>query len=575
MRRVVQALLCSSALLWPQVSQAGGLEIAGTGARGLARGGATLAKAEDPNVLAHNPAGLAELRGTMMLGDLNVTRMDACVEPIGYYGWGVYRGGKETELLDPDTGDSLRLQLGALDADGEVQEPDFYNDPLDTVCMDHAPFPVPQFGITHRVSHRLGLGFGLVFPSITPSGRWGGDNGIIRGDDGALRPSPVRYMQLSSGNVGVFPTVGAGYRISDMVRVGVALQWGILSVHQQVMAPVGGGTAPHNDVVADVRGVDWFVPAATASVHLVPLDALDVVGAFEWQDRLRATGELDATTGLFDPNKAVRHTRDLRVRRLTQGLPWKASLGMRYAARLAPRADGTGAVEGDDNRDERVRDAMSEEAWDVELDVEYQINTPVQSVQLRAASGQRIEFEDTAGTVAPVDYPVAGLEVQTIEKNWQNQWSLQLGGSYNLLPGVLALHAGANYETRGVDPRYMNVDFWPLQRVGLHGGVSVRIDRRIDLTFAYGHIMQEDLAVAAPPHGSPQDGAISKVVGTPSFAGGLEPLQERNAPVSPDGTAALQQEITVESATDPPTVVNSGIYRSHIDVLAVGLLYHF
>ena len=59
----------------------------------MARGGATLAKAEDANVLSHNPAGLAELRGSMMMGDLNVTMMDACVEPIGYYGWGIYGGG--------------------------------------------------------------------------------------------------------------------------------------------------------------------------------------------------------------------------------------------------------------------------------------------------------------------------------------------------------------------------------------------------------------------------------------------------------------------------------------------------
>ena len=75
-------------------AQAGGLEYTGQGSMSLARGGAVAARAEDPMVLAHNPAGLAELRGSQLLINLNLALFDACVEPAGFYGWGNYLGGE-------------------------------------------------------------------------------------------------------------------------------------------------------------------------------------------------------------------------------------------------------------------------------------------------------------------------------------------------------------------------------------------------------------------------------------------------------------------------------------------------
>src|SRR4051812_7628326 len=91
---------------------AGGLEYAGAGATALGRGGAVTARADDPMVLAYNPAGLAELRGTQILLDINVALMSACVDPIGYYGWGAYDGGKPSRIPEPESGTTLELHLG-------------------------------------------------------------------------------------------------------------------------------------------------------------------------------------------------------------------------------------------------------------------------------------------------------------------------------------------------------------------------------------------------------------------------------------------------------------------------------
>src|SRR5262245_54762828 len=78
-----------------RAARAGGLEYTGgQGTQSLARGGAVVARADDPMVLARNPAGLAELRGTQFLLNANLAFLDACYTPAGYYGWGVYNGGK-------------------------------------------------------------------------------------------------------------------------------------------------------------------------------------------------------------------------------------------------------------------------------------------------------------------------------------------------------------------------------------------------------------------------------------------------------------------------------------------------
>lgn len=578
------ALLLALLALVPATARAGGIEYAGQGARGLARGGATKAKAEDVQVLMNNPAGLAEIRGTMLQADFQVALMDACVDPIGYYGWGVYRGGSPAEFTDPKTGEVTKLNLGQLYSEGGEQQ--YYTEKLDTVCLNHMPTPIPQAAWATRVNDWFGIGFGVMFPSVTPQGNWGNaKDGVIRGASGELRPSPLRYMKISSGNIGVFPTLGVGFKLFQQLRLGATFQWGIFSIHQRQMAASGGGTSPAADVIAEIRAVDWFVPSLTASAHIVPMDALDIVVAFKWQDKVKAPGEMEVTTGVFAPDFNTHTTRGITVDRAEQALPHKLSVGVRYADRLAPRPRDDGDSEADEANDSRLRDPMSEERWDIEADLDYTINQQIHDTQLAPTPNQNIEFEAPDGTISKIQFPSTNLPVNVIERNWKNQIGVQLGGSYNIVPGVFSLHGGVNFETRGVDAQYMNVDFWPLRRYGVHGGVTLRIDRRIDLTLAYGHIFQETLHVAAPPHqdrleetaeGGVNKG-IDKTVGTPQDRTGAGTIvaNEPKQAQAPDATANLEQELTATAAGDPAYVINSGNYRSNLDVVSVGIQLHF
>lgn len=585
LHRFCVAATCAFLLDAP-TAYAGGLEYTGQGAQSLARGGAVTARAEDPMVLAHNPAGLVELRGSQFLFNLNIALMDACVDPSGFYGWGTYGGGVPSRLRDPKTGAPTIIPLGqANDAGNAPRETEYYTDPYDTVCLEQTIVPLPQIAWTRRISEKVGIGFGLIFPPLQPSGAWGGKNGVIRGDDGDLRPAATRYMMLSSFNLGVFPTLGVAYRFSDMFRLGVALEWGIISANQFVMAAATGGTTPANDIIAHVKVQDYFIPAFTVSAHVVPTDAIDIVAAFRFQDDLKGTGDLDLTTGIFDPMGVHRTKGSIEITELRQAMPWKLRGGVRYADRLTPRPTGTGSDEANPARAVVIHDPLQDERWDVELDAEWQMNSRNDKQFIDYRPGQYLEFENTMGTVSTIQYPLPEKPFTEVQKQWKDQVSVRLGGTLNVVPGLFGVSGGAHYETRGVDPSYMQIDFWPLQRVGLHTGVIVRLFRSVDLVLSYGHIFQETLIVAAPAHrpreeidtdlGFADAKEIDKRAGTMITRSDVVPVLDEKSQGASDGTAKLNQIISQKAGGEPPWIINAGRYRSNFDIFSAGVNLHF
>jgi hypothetical protein len=579
---MASALVLLASSLRVSTARAGGIELTGQGAEALGRGGATTARATDPMVLASNPAGLAELRGGQFLFNANLALMDACVDPIGYYGWGVYPGSAPMPEVwrNPNTGQTLTLPI---------------NEPLDTVCMDQHLVPIPQLAWTGRLSERLGIGAGLIFPEATPQGSWGARNGIVPGADGLGRPAATRYQMLSAATIGVFPTVGFGYRIFKQLRIGAAFEWGIIGVNNFTMSAAGGGTTPRNDIIAHIKAQDWFIPALTVSAHVVPVDAIDVVVAFRWQDDLKAKGDIDLTTGSYDPNFRHYTSGQLPITSLHQDFPWKLRGGIRYADRLAPRPVGTGNSEPDPSNPDVIHDAFQDERFDVEFDVEYQANAGNQRQVLKYTDPPPlVTFVKSDGTMSTSMGPTESI----IEKHWKNQMSFRLGSTVNLLPGVVAVMGGVNYETRGLDPRYMQIDFWPVARIGVHGGVMVRVAKFIDLVASFGHIFQETITAEPPPHqlrqeisecwaGSNMDPTVTcqappgqirtidKSIGKVGANRMPPPVVEEPPHGKGNGTARLAQQVTITAAGQPPYIVNSGKYRSNIDVIAFGVNVHY
>jgi hypothetical protein len=550
----------------------------------LGRGGAVAARADDPMVLMYNPAGLVELRGTQLMLNANLALMNACVDPIGYYGWNVYNGGQPSRLTDPtNPNNKLDLQLGRMTPMGSPEQ-SYYESPYDTVCMQQGLTPVPQLGITARLTDRFGIGIGMIFPSVTPQGTWGSDSGIIHGA-GGLRPAATRYEMTNSGTVGMFPTIGAAYKIAKWLRIGAAFQWGVINVDNRSVAGVQVGTTPANDLLVHVRAVDWFIPEFTGSVHIVPTDAIDLVAGYHYQSDLDAAGTIDVTSGSFDAN-LVPHTNANLVKSVRQKFPWRAWGALRYADRLAPRPLGDGNDDLNVTKGRTLHDAFQDERFDIEVDVQYEANARHRDLILEPVPGQKVEFESLVGAITTQAFPDPSMTTTVVQKRWKDQISARLGGSYNILPGLFGVSAGIHYENRGVDPSYMQVDYWPLQRWGLHAGMRVRVASSIDLMFAYAHIFQETLVVGAPPHADYQTIGmqyvqtktvtnIDKRSGPRGTAEMPQPPREEVPPAAVDGEARLTQNFAKDLPGTPPAIVNAGTYRSGIDVFSAGVNMHF
>jgi hypothetical protein len=89
--------------------------------------------------------------------------------------------------------------------------------------------------------------------------------------------------------------------------------------------------------------------------------------------------------------------------------------------------------------------------------------------------------------------PPGGINASaSVRENWQDQLSVRVGGDWNVIRGKLALRSGFSYETNGFTgigsktSKGGTIEFMPLQRFGLHLGLTGRI-KRAELTggFAY------------------------------------------------------------------------------------------
>ena len=56
------------------------------------------------------------------------------------------------------------------------------------------------------------------------------------------------------------------------------------------------------------------------------------------------------------------------------------------------------------------------------------------------------------------------------------------------------MRLGFSYSSNAVKPGYMNIDAFPVQKIGLHAGLSLQAGPQ-KITLAYAHIMYKDTTV--------------------------------------------------------------------------------
>ncbi len=482
---VVAGLLAGTCLAMPETAHAGGVEDTVSGAVGLGRG-ANYARVNDFMAIWQNPANLA-LAPRNVGAELRVPFFNACFDRA-----------KDNRTTKPD-GTPLDQDDNGTPGIQYRPEEDF-----NEVCNEAPLLPAGNLGFSMPIGEQLGIGVGIFTPAGVGNLKFGDDNQpTVSPKPGEMYPttaggklSPNRFLLLDRTVLAAFLAVGVGYSPIPMLRVGLTLAAGFADVKYRNFASLGPGFQDQ-EVLNDVNARDLFIPRATGSVALTPIDSIDVMASFTFNDDIKAEGYVDVTANGVQgaPRKscfnrtAGRATPGphCRIDDVELSVPYQryeANIGIRYADRDKPR--------------EQLLDPMSQETWDVELDA-YWLNTAhvdSYSLTLYDKTKPSDTWPSVAFSTAPNQDNASSLPAKaSLPHGWNDTYGVRFGGDYNVLPGVLAVRAGVAYETRGVPLKNMNIDYWPVAKTALHVGATWRIVHQFDLTVAYAHMFNETVIV--------------------------------------------------------------------------------
>lgn len=493
------ALLGATALA-RSASASSGLDSPDSGVYQMGRGGAWIARADDPLAAYFNPAGLVRQASGVTVG-AQMLFLNRCYartgqdsdqksQTYGQYGFPVA----------PAPG----YAAPGAPADGKLQPPDA------SVCAGGGPGVVPTLAGNFRVLDSLAIGLAVVPPHGVGKSIWP-ETVSYKNKFGidSTQPAPQRYMLTESDSIILFPTLSVAYAINDQISVGAGFVWGIahaqfVNFAETLSAPPAGNTCgpnkdqpcvPFDDFSRDARAklsaTDIFVPGFVIGALYSPIKNLDVAGWFRWSDAVDTSASVHVEAPYWNgkgaPDAPCGGGKDVKCQ-ITAGekagdpgfeaghiklnIPMEAKLGVRFHY---PRQD-PGPKPSWATGTKKVRDAMSEDLFDVEADFTYANNSAVKAIEVRFKPG--IAINGTGGGLLP--------ENADIVHNWKDVFGARIGGEAVILPSRLSARAGFFYESKGQDDQYLNIDFHLSEKIGLSGGASVRLGP-VDITVAYQH----------------------------------------------------------------------------------------
>ncbi len=469
-----------------EASASSGIDSPESGVAQMGRGSAWVARADDPLAVYFNPAAMAFQATSVHVG-AQLMMMSRCFERLGPPA----AGAKTGTPIAPDSSIPPPLLPGQPQlGDGSVL-------PSDKVCSPATPFPNPQLAGVWRVADRVAIGLAVVAPHASGANSWPETLPYTSsfGNAGVM-PSPQRYLLTSSNALIIYPTFSVAYAPLENLSFGAGFTWGIGTVDfttfTESVSPAPGNTMPTdhstNDVKAELKAKDLFIPGIVLSALWMPTSNLDVAAWFKWSDALHASTDLNLTSlywkssGVLNtqpcpatsPNCNITNTPSAGT--VSFQIPMEAKLGLRFHQ---PRKDvakrpGWANVPG-----RKVRDPMSEDVFDIELDFTWANNSAVQNLDLNFHPGICIN----AGVGQCIgQVPANG----SIPHNWKDVVGVRLGSDVVVVPNVLSLRAGGFYETKGVDDAYLSLDFDLAQKIGASGGATVRLGP-IDVSVGFQH----------------------------------------------------------------------------------------
>jgi long-chain fatty acid transport protein len=445
MTTLSRLLLLAGGLGLAQPAWAEGGYYAGTlGTQATGRGGAFVARADDVTAVSYNPAGLANLRGTVLQfgNQFSYNRYDFTRAPTPIY----------RENQDP-----LTVTFPKVSNQAPWQAADPFLGVASNLGLKDWGFAVAAFAPSGIAK--------LQFP-MAPQDR--------------AQDSGQRYLMVSRESMILNYTASAAWKYADRFGLGVTLQW-IHVPRLSYSLVIDGSTFPaaanpvssDMDILSTVSGSSRFTFNAIVGLwfRAKPWLDLGVSGQVVPSD-ITVKSRL-AVEPRGDLVGSIKLTRDGVLAddvTLTLPLPMIFRGGARYRH-----------LDGD------------REVFDVELDVDYTTWSRVGRLGIDANNLQ-----------AAAQSNVLTINVISIEKQWRDSLGIRLGGDYAALPGRLTLRAGAYYESPVSDAAYFNVDFATGAQLGgavgaslFFGGVelaaayAVRVQPTVTTTEAEARVYQQ------------------------------------------------------------------------------------
>ncbi len=420
MKKWISGVALATTLSSAPVLADGGYYSGALGARASGRGGAFVARADDPTAISINPAGLASLRGTHL-------------EIGNQFSYNSYAYTRATTLDtgNPQNGVAPSVSFARVSNGSAAQAAD----PFIGVTTD--------FGLDN-------WGFGLA--AFAPPGiaqeefpETGGQN----------------YMMVKRQAIILDYAASAAWKYHDVFGVGATAEWlSLPSLQYSLMIngnPFANQMSPVSsqyDLLAETKGADWFAFNARLGAWVRPAPWFELAASgqvipteFVTHSTLSVTARDPAMLGTVTLNRNGRAANDVAI---TLPLPMMARVGARYIG-----LDG------------------GVERWDLELDVEYETWSRVNQFTV-----------DTNGLNAFVAGQNVAINTLTVPKQWKNTISVKLGGDLALVPERWMLRAGGYYESAVASPAYANVDFPGGPRIGgALGGSFISGSLEVALTY--------------------------------------------------------------------------------------------
>jgi long-chain fatty acid transport protein len=410
----------------PGGARAGGTFAGDPGAQAQQRGGAFVAKADDPTAIAANPAGLLATAGTALSLGVNVVDFSLTFDRDGsYQAW----------------------------APGPTAQADVSGQEMPSVRHAGPVQPVPIVALTRRFGPGLAIGLGLHAPQGYPSR----DLPATVSLGGAEAPAPQRYDVIDQEVLLASASIAAAARLRPDLDVGLRLSAGAGTLHTR-SAVWGGpnpGEDPQLDGIFDAEVHDYFVPSA--GVGLLWRATPDLHVGLAWSSALhvelegRASAVLGGKLGLGGLQATIVPVDDRDARCATGGqpgalatcidltLPQTAQLGARWI----------------------VRDRAGRERGDVELDLRWEDWSAAADIPVIVDGENDITRQDLQPTV--------------IRHGFQDVLSVRLGGAWRFAAGGLTIEprAGVAYDTATAPGSWQRLDIDGSARLQLAGGVAV------------------------------------------------------------------------------------------------------